>query len=274
MKTFVDPKQYWTSTVNGCKMECLLKAKGCSSSASGPAVLAVQTLFEVIKGKQNVKEGYDYPFCISCEDNATTKVTKTKDDVSFKQNAEPPCNFAVKASPKAATTLTWTEGSTSKGYLMELNSGVFESSVAGCAISSCVLKKKGCTDAYAGANLEIYAGQTSIRGNQAVVAGYAEEVCTICTDSRGGTINYDSKTYTQTARPPCNFALKGSPTAPTTLPWKENSIAKADILELKTGVFESAVNGCLISQCELKAKGCTNAYAGTHLKIATGTTKL
>ena len=55
----------------------------------------------------------------------------------------------------------------------------------GCAISSCILKVKGCSTNYNTAAGKLSMSGKMISGRRDVTAGYSEEVCVECTDRDG-----------------------------------------------------------------------------------------
>ena len=70
----------------------------------------------------------------------------------------------------------------------------FTSDVSGCEISSCVLKKDGCTVDYDRTNIALV-DKFKFMGVQNLAAGFVNSVCLYCTDNRNGNAASDGLTF-------------------------------------------------------------------------------
>ena len=96
-----------------------------------------------------------------------------------------------------------------------------------------------------------------------MIAGYEEEACVICTDSRAGKVNLDAKKYKQSPRPPCDWQTTPSITQ---VKYAGSNGPMELMMELKD-VFKTSTAGCTLGSCTLKKEGCQAALTMEHNEL-------
>ena len=183
----LDPSLFWTQAPSTCSFStCKIKKTGCYYAFTGTNIKIVNG--KEIHGRLNIDAGYTETICAKCTDSDGTVVTQ--DSIELKQNSAA-CNFVKAASPPEILVNNFNNVLDRKSFVAML--AWFTSSVSSCTLN-CELKNLGCTDAYSGSYLTVYQNMR-IQGRQDIQSGYKENVCVVCTDNKGVSVQEDNMEF-------------------------------------------------------------------------------
>jgi hypothetical protein len=178
-----DPSMFFTLTDDAnCPLStCSVLADGCAGAYGGGHLSWDGLGF---KADMNVEEGYTETVCIEC----STAVQSNGADPTFQYSGMTitqlmSCGVALEVNSGVTKEFSQSYDAVTTTADVGVFSDFFTELESTCAVSGCLIKNQGCSDAYSGSHVSVaVATPWTLTVDRNVGAGYSETFCLVCSN--------------------------------------------------------------------------------------------